>query len=117
MPSALTFPGQVGVTGMGHLLAEIERGEARAVAFALASRLSWSLPLYELALMTANYARERDCSEGLELTLLTPETRPLEVFGDRASAVLRGRLEQSGIGLRTNAEPEGYDEAALSLRG
>lgn len=115
LPGALTFPGRAGVTGMGHLLAEIEQGDVKRVVFALSSRLGWSLPLYELALMTANHAQQRDCGGDVELILLTPEERPLELFGDRASAAVRSRLERSGIRLRTGVDPVEYGDGALTL--
>lgn len=115
LPGALTFPGRSGVTGMGHLLAEIEHGDVKTVVFAQASRLGWSLPLYELALMTANHAQQLESGGDVELILVTPEKRPLELFGERASAAVRSRLEASGIGLRTGVDPVEYEEGALTL--
>ena len=46
----------------------------------------WPLPLYELALMTAERAESMDI-RNLQLSLVTPERRPLAVFG---MAVERG---------------------------
>lgn len=115
LPGAITFPGRTGVTGMGHLLAEIERGEVKTVVFAQASRRGWSLPPYELALMTANHAQQHDRAGEVELILVTGEDRPLELFGERASAVVRSRLEQSGVRLRTGVDPVEYGDGALTL--
>jgi sulfide:quinone oxidoreductase len=60
------------------------------VAFIAPTRVGWALPLYELALMTAAELRAHGV-EDAELFLVTPEARPLDVFGDEASAMV-GRL-------------------------
>ena len=44
--------------------------------------MAWPLPLYELALMTAG--RAYDMGVDLETTIVTPEERPLAIFGSRA---------------------------------
>lgn len=116
LPGALTFPGRSGVTGMAHLLAEIEHGDVKTVVFAQASRLGWSLPLYELCLMTADHVEQRNRRGEVELTLVTPEEHPLELFGDRASAAVRSRVERSGIRLHAGVEPVEYEDGVLTLR-
>ncbi|MCE3266859.1 MAG: hypothetical protein K0S15_1568 [Solirubrobacterales bacterium] len=114
-PDAITFPGRAGVTGMGHLLAQIERGEVRRVVFVQASRIGWSLPLYELALMTAGHLEGRELAGGVELIVVTPEKVPLELFGDRAGAAVRSRLERSGIKVYAGVEPVEYSDGELKL--
>jgi sulfide:quinone oxidoreductase len=115
LAGAITFSGRAGVTAMGQLLARIERGEVQSVAFVQASRVGWSLPLYELALMTADRLQRRERA-GVDLIFVTPEELPLELFGDRAGAALRNRLEQCGIELHAGAEPVEYGDGALKLR-
>ena len=61
----------------------------------------WPLPLYELALMTAERAKSMNI-RGLELVLVTPEPRPLAVFGPAVSDVV-SRLEQAGITVYCNS--------------
>lgn len=70
------------------------------MAFVKPGGASWPLPLYDLALMTAAECAAYD-RPAVELSLVTPETEPLEVFGKRASAAVRGLLEQSGVTLLT----------------
>ena len=54
------------------------------MAFVAPSTTGWLLPLYELALMTARELA-RSKVEGVELRLLSPEDRPLALFGDQGS--------------------------------
>lgn len=115
LPGAITFPGRTGVTGMTHLLAEIERGEVSTVAFVQTSLVGWSLPLYELALMTARYLSQREARRDVELTLLTPEAEPLELFGLKGSAAVRSQVQEAGIRLRTDAHSVTYEDGELRL--
>jgi sulfide:quinone oxidoreductase len=61
---------------------DIEEGYSKSIAFLAPEGASYPLPLYELALMTA----ERAYSMGmdLEVTVVTPEDRPLSAFGSKA---------------------------------
>ncbi len=54
------------------------------LAFVVPPGVSWSLPLYELALMTRRRADESDRG-AVELALYTPESVPLAIFGRTAS--------------------------------
>jgi sulfide:quinone oxidoreductase len=95
VPGALTFRGPADAEALGALLAEIDAGAVRRVAFVVPWGAGWSLPAYELALLTA--ARD------VEVALVTPEDEPLELFGQASSAVVREELEGRGIELRTGA--------------
>ena len=53
-----TFRGQEDVEALHGLVQDIEEGYVRSVAFVVPAGVSWSLPLYELALMTARRAWE-----------------------------------------------------------
>jgi sulfide:quinone oxidoreductase len=75
---------------------DIELGYTRSLAFIQPVGPVWPLPLYELALMTAERAHSMDVRD-LELTLVTPEPRPLAVFGTAVSDVVRDRLSEAGI--------------------
>ena len=55
LPGALTFPGPGAALRFRQLLGELERGEVRELAFAVPGRTGWTLPLYELALLTAGW--------------------------------------------------------------
>jgi sulfide:quinone oxidoreductase len=85
------------------LLDELDSGAVGRVAFAVPAGVTWALPLYELALMTAR--RVAQSGHGAELHLVTPEAAPLEVFGRRASAELETMLAEAGVQLHLGAYP------------
>ena len=84
------------------IVQDVEGGYSRRLAFVQPVGPVWPLPLYELALMTAERAESMDVRD-LELSLITPEPRPLAVFGTRVSDAVSRRLSQSGIKVFTNA--------------
>src|ERR671930_630440 len=57
VPGALTFSGPRDVGAFRRLLDDLVAGRVRAVAFAVPPCVAWALPLYELALMTAEHLR------------------------------------------------------------
>lgn len=81
---------------------DVEDGHARKVAFVLPEGPVYPLPVYELALMTAERARSAGV-EGLEIAVVTPEPYPLAVFGGTAGAAVTGLLTQAGITLYASA--------------
>ena len=110
---ALTFRGPADTDRMRRLLEEISAGAVRRVAFVVPSGSVWSLPIYELALMTAAYAREHELD--VELALVTPEEEPLQLFGDAASRAVRGLLDESGIAVHTATYPSEVVDGGLEL--
>jgi sulfide:quinone oxidoreductase len=109
LAGAITFGHEGAREALGGLLDEVRRGAARHVAFVAPSETSWTLPLYELALMTARESRSRG-----RFSLITPESRPLAVFGPPVSAEIGNVLASAGIDFigSTYAEPR---EGALAL--
>lgn len=74
---------------------DIEGGYLHRIAFVVGERIAWPLPVYELALMTAE--RAYDMSATVDITIVTPETAPLTVFGPDASEGLSRLLFDAGI--------------------
>jgi sulfide:quinone oxidoreductase len=111
---ALTFRGPADTPKIEELLAEIERGEVRRVAFAVPAGAVWTLPAYELALLTAAWLDDRGI-EGVELALVTPEEEPLGLFGREPSDAVRTLLEERGIAVHTRAQPAEAREGELLL--
>jgi sulfide:quinone oxidoreductase len=99
---ALTFRGPADTDKIDRLLAEIEAGDVRRVVFVVPAGAVWSLPAYELALMTAAWLAERGVT-GAEVGLVTPEDDPLQLFGREASRSVRALLDERGIVLHTRA--------------
>jgi sulfide:quinone oxidoreductase len=83
------------------IVAGIEHGQVRNVAFVIPNWPVWPVPLYELALMTAAHAR--DLGAAAQLTLVTPEGRPLKALGRRAGEAIERLLAASGVELLTGA--------------
>jgi sulfide:quinone oxidoreductase len=94
-PHALTFRGHEDAAEMRALVNAVHDGTVRRVAFVIPPGTSWTLPLYELALMTA--ARADAGGSPAALTIATPEERPLAIFGADASAETERLLEAAGI--------------------
>jgi sulfide:quinone oxidoreductase len=84
------------------IVQDVEGGYSRKLAFIQPVGPVWPLPLYELALMTAERAESMDI-RGLELVLVTPEPRPLAVFGTAVSEVVTNRLARFGIKVYCNS--------------
>ena len=97
---AITFRGPADTHLVTELLGEIESGSVRHVVFAVPTGAVWSLPVYELALMTAAWVAEREIA-GVRLAIVTPETAPLQLFGRQASDAIAAMLAHRGIGLHT----------------
>lgn len=116
LPGALTFGGREDVPALGALLDELVGGQAQSVAFALPAHGMWPLPLYELALMTAEQLRDRGAGT-VPVTLVTPEEQPLELFGAAAAEAITPLLLRRGIALRTSSMPAVVRRRSLVLAG
>ena len=99
---ALTFRGPADTERIRDLLEEIVAGQVGRVAFVVPWGAVWSLPIYELALMTAAYVAERELDH-VELALVTPENEPLQLFGRAGSEAVRELLDERGIAVQTGA--------------
>src|SRR5205807_2020524 len=66
-----------------------------SVAFVVPRGVTWPLPVYELALMTARRARQAGAD--VEIAVFTPEADPLAVFGREASSAVANALEDAGV--------------------
>jgi sulfide:quinone oxidoreductase len=97
-PDVLTYRDGRDGAAYRQLLHRLREGRVKRVAFLRPAGASWPMPLYDLALMTAaeNAAHDRD---EVELSLITPEEQPLELFGRRASAAVRQLLRDRGVTL------------------
>jgi sulfide:quinone oxidoreductase len=114
VPGALTFRGPADTERIRHLLEEIVAGQVGRVAFVEPWGAVWSLPIYELALMTAAYLAERGLDR-VELALVTPEDEPLQLFGRTGSDAVRQLLEERGIALQTGSCPVELVDGDLRL--
>jgi sulfide:quinone oxidoreductase len=92
----LTFNPDDAAGSIEPVLDGIASGRVRSVIFLAPPAPAWPLPLYELALLTAARVQAQG-DPPLELSLVTPEARPLAAFGKRVSDAVTGALEGAGI--------------------
>jgi sulfide:quinone oxidoreductase len=113
VPGALTFGDTTDVQRLRTALAGLYAGQPLRVAFVAAADTAWTLPAYELALLTARWADEHGLA--LEPWLVTHEHRALGVFGDEASRSVTALLEEAGVRLWTGAFAETVEDGRLWL--
>jgi sulfide:quinone oxidoreductase len=112
---ALTFSGPGEMETMHGLIQDLEGGHIRSVAFFAPPRASWTLPLYELALQTAERARDM-CLTDVAVSIVSHEEQPLAIFGDGAVDVVGSMLAERGIAFVTSHErPEADRVVALPV--
>jgi len=112
---AITFRGPGDEETFAEVLRDARAGRVRRIVFTMPAGISWPLPLYELALLTAVHLA--DAGADVELELVTPELRPLQLFGTAASDAAAELLERHRIGLRTDTVPLSVDEGVLRFVG
>jgi sulfide:quinone oxidoreductase len=95
-PHAITFGEDPSEERLHGMLADLEQGYLQRVAFVVPAEATWTLPLYELAVMTARQAWTMGMDR-VRFTLVTPEDRPLAMFGTPASEAVGELLHQHAI--------------------
>jgi sulfide:quinone oxidoreductase len=116
LPGALTFRGRADVPALREVLDELVTGSAKSVALVLPSERMWTLPIYELALLTAAHLHEHG-AEAAKVWLVTPEEEPLELFGPAAAEAIAPLLAGRGIRMRTSSLPAMLRGRTLVLAG
>src|SRR3954468_11637059 len=111
LPGALTFRGPEDSARLRTALERLHAGEPLRVAFVAGAETAWTLPLYELALMTAGGAEKRGLA--LEPWLVTWEYKPLTVFGEAAASSVAELLADAGVRLWTGAYADAVDDGRL----
>jgi sulfide:quinone oxidoreductase len=111
VPGAMTVGAPGFKQDFARALDDIEHGFAHRLAFAAPAGTGWLLPLYELALLTADHLAKRGASA--ELLVVTPEEAPLEVFGDQASEEVGRLLAERSIEVLTGHRPVSVDANGL----
>lgn len=111
---ALTFRGQTDVPDVRALLRDLDEGLVQRVVFALPGGVTWPLPLYELALLTADHLA-RTGNSLAELAVVTPEEAPLALLDGEASRAVQEELDRRGIEVVTGAYPDAFRNGELSL--
>lgn len=116
VPGALTFRGAQDRAALAELLDRAMAGELQRLVFTVPQATGWVLPLYELAFLAAEFLTDH-LTRGVEVTLVTPEERPLGLFGTRASNAISELLELRGIRIETETVALAWADGTLSLDG
>ena len=87
------------------IVRDIESGYVKAVGLIVPDGPAWALPVYELALQTADRAYNSNFDD-VTVTVVTPEAAPLEVFGTPVSDAVCETLVDAGVRLLTHARAE-----------
>jgi len=114
VPGALTFRGQEDGPAVSWLLEEARTGLVHKLVFAMPGEATWPLPLYELALLTGIHLAAAGV-DGVSLEIVTPEARPLELFGPAASEAIGELLEIRSIAVRLGSTPVAFENGRLRL--
>jgi sulfide:quinone oxidoreductase len=112
---ALTFRGPGDAEAVTGPLEDVAKGRAESLVIAVPSAAAWSLPAYELAVMAAVELRSRGLAEP-RVAIVTPEERPLAVFGRTASAAVADLLAERGIAFHGGRSPAEAAEGELRMR-
>jgi sulfide:quinone oxidoreductase len=113
IPGAVTFRGPADTGRVQEILRRVEAGEIHRLAFVIPAGAVWTLPAYELALMTATRFAGRPLD--VELVLVTPEREPLVLFGPSATDAIESLLAEAGIELHTGVYVDAFAEGTLVL--
>lgn len=95
LPGAITFSGSRATSDIRRLLRDAAAGTVERLVFAVPPGVTWSLPAYELALMTSAHLAQHELP--VKVALVTPEPRPVDAFGARPSAAVEEMLGLRGI--------------------
>jgi sulfide:quinone oxidoreductase len=106
-----TFRGAQDAEAMRSIVGGVERGVLTRLAFVVPPGVAWTLPLYELALMTAERAQRLGMH--VALTIVTPEELPLGMFGRTAASAVDAALARAGISTLTGAYADAVERGAV----
>ncbi|HWO17107.1 MAG TPA: FAD-dependent oxidoreductase [Solirubrobacterales bacterium] len=114
VPGAVTFWGVPDEGGVAEVVRGLREGELRSAVFTMPGGASWSLPIYELALL-AEASLSRAGVTGAELKIVTPEDAPLRLFGVRAAGQVTALLGERGIETIAGVHPVKFDRGLLHI--
>jgi sulfide:quinone oxidoreductase len=115
IPGAHTFRGRGDVAGLRATLDDLANERIASVAFVVPAHTAWTLPAYELALLTAAFASARNLYA--RVIVVSPEEDPLELFGSHASEAIAELLAARRIELHLLARAARVDGRVLRLEG
>jgi sulfide:quinone oxidoreductase len=110
---ALTFRGARDVDAVAATVRELEAGRFVSIAFVVPPGVTWPLPIYELALLTAAHTELYGLDA--ELTVITPEPAPLAAVGPDVADHLMTALARAGVTLLAATQVRDVDSGGAVL--
>jgi len=114
VPGAVTFWGVADEGEVQEVVSRLREGRLRRLVFTMPGGHGWALPAYELALLAATELK-RSRIVDTQLTIVTPEDGPLQIFGRRASEQVAQLLADHGIEVLTGTHPVKYEGGLLAI--
>jgi sulfide:quinone oxidoreductase len=115
LPGGIAFGGPIDMRAIEMLLEDLENGLVKRVVFAVPTGTGWTLPLYELALLTAEHIL--DAHLDAEVLLVTPEDEPLSTFGHEVGDQVAQLFAERGIELRREVHAQSFSDGQLHVLG
>ena len=112
LEGATTFPSGAEPFSADEVLDRAE-GKDHRMAFVVPNGVTWSLPLYEIALMTQRRAKERALD--VKIAIVTPSPHPLRYSEPHASAAIGSLLEARRIEFLPLSTVREISESGITL--
>lgn len=113
LPGAVTFRDHHDARRVAAVVDELRAGDLEQLVCAAPPGVTWTLPLYELALYAAAEIEEHGVSA--RVTVVTPEREPLQVFGRTASEAVAAQLAERDIRFMGSLLPHSVDRGGLRV--
>jgi sulfide:quinone oxidoreductase len=101
-PHAHTFFAENSPALLSGLIGDFEQGWSKSLAVVVPPWVNWTLPAYELALLTARDVRAMGIDDA-RITIVTPEEHPLALFGPPAATSAAELLDAAGVSIECGA--------------
>jgi sulfide:quinone oxidoreductase len=111
-----TFDRETSAQEFDDVLADLTDGMAPRIAVIVPDTVSWTLPAYEIALMTAAWGAARH-PDVTSVVVVTHEPAPLSAFGATVSAEVARILGAAGVTTRCGVHPDLLSYTALRAGG
>jgi sulfide:quinone oxidoreductase len=79
------------------LCQKAQQGQRQQLLFLIPPHNGYAGPLYEMAMMTETWLREKGMREGVDITYTTAEDQYLQAFGSRSHEVVAEEFRERGI--------------------
>lgn len=109
-----SFAATSGDLAVNDLVKKAADSPSATLALLVPPATSWSLPLYELALLLRRRSEELDRHE-LRLRLVTPESAPLVIFGEPAAEAVASLMSARRVDVETSRYVSQRDDGTLMV--